>query len=80
MCPDRLAATCDIRAGIIAKFGVGGLALVTLMAGAMVLVMGFTSLGAAVKFIPRPTRRKRRNMPYLVIRDKRGFMPYALES
>jgi sulfate permease, SulP family len=43
-----------IVAGIIAKFGVGGLALVTLMAGAMLLIMGFTGLGAAVKFIPRP--------------------------
>jgi sulfate permease, SulP family len=43
-----------IVAGIIAKFGVGGLALVTLMAGAILLVMGFTGLGAAVKFIPRP--------------------------
>jgi SulP family sulfate permease len=43
-----------IVAGIITKFGVGGLALVTLMAGAILLVMGFTGLGAAVKFIPRP--------------------------
>lgn len=43
-----------IVAGIVAKFGVGGLALVTLMAGAILLVMGFTGLGAAVKFIPRP--------------------------
>jgi sulfate permease, SulP family len=43
-----------IVAGIIAKFGVGGLALVTLMAGAILLVMGFTGLGSAVKFIPRP--------------------------
>src|SRR3954468_15740736 len=43
-----------IVAGIIGKFGVGGLALVTLMAGAILLVMGFTGLGAAVKFIPRP--------------------------
>src|SRR5690349_6836099 len=43
-----------IVAAIVAKFGVGGLALVTLMAGAMLLVMGFTGLGSAVKFIPRP--------------------------
>jgi SulP family sulfate permease len=43
-----------IVAGIVAKFGVGGLALVTMMAGAMLLVMGLTGLGAAVKFIPRP--------------------------
>src|SRR5580693_1438321 len=41
-----------IVAGIVAKFGVPGLALVTLMAGAMVIVMGLTGLGAALKFIP----------------------------
>src|SRR5947209_1984048 len=43
-----------IVAGIVAKFGTSGLALVTLMAGVMLLVMGLTRLGAAVKFIPRP--------------------------
>ncbi len=43
-----------IVAGIIAKFGIGGLALVTLMAGVMLIVMGATGLGSAVRFIPRP--------------------------
>lgn len=43
-----------IVAGIVAKFGTAGLALVTMMAGAMLVVMGLTGLGAAVKFIPRP--------------------------
>lgn len=43
-----------IVAGIIAKFGVSGLALVTLMAGGILVVMGITGLGSAVKFIPRP--------------------------
>ncbi len=43
-----------IVAGIVAKFGTSGLALVTLMAGAMLVVMGLTRLGTAVKFIPRP--------------------------
>ncbi|MDQ1470553.1 MAG: sulfate permease, SulP family [Bryobacterales bacterium] len=43
-----------IVAGIVANFGVGGLALVTMMAGAMLLVMGATGLGSAVRFIPRP--------------------------
>lgn len=43
-----------IVAGIVGKFGVSGLALVTLMAGAMLVLMGLTGLGAAVKFIPRP--------------------------
>jgi SulP family sulfate permease len=43
-----------IVAGIIAKFGVSGLLIVTVMAGAILVVMGFTGLGTAVKFIPRP--------------------------
>ena len=43
-----------IVAGIVAKFGVSGLALVSLMAGLLLLIMGFTGLGAAVKYIPRP--------------------------
>ena len=43
-----------IVAGIVAKFGLGGLALVGIMAGVMLLFMGFTGLGAAVKYIPRP--------------------------
>ncbi len=43
-----------IVAGIVAKFGISGLALVTLMAGIMLVFMGITGLGAAVKFIPRP--------------------------
>src|SRR5215468_5314143 len=43
-----------IVAGIIAKFGAGGLALVTLMAGAILVLMGATGLGTAVRFIPRP--------------------------
>ena len=43
-----------IVAGIVLKFGLGGLALVGIMAGVMLLFMGFTGLGAAVKYIPRP--------------------------
>ena len=43
-----------IVAGIVAKFGVSGLALVGLMAGLLLLIMGFTGLGTAVKYIPRP--------------------------
>ncbi len=43
-----------IVAGIIARFGVSGLLLVTLMAGGLLVVMGLTGLGAAVKYIPRP--------------------------
>lgn len=43
-----------IVAGIIAKFGISGLSAVTLIAGALLVVMGATGLGTAVKFIPRP--------------------------
>jgi len=43
-----------IVAGIIAKFGLGGLAVVTLMAGALLILMGATGLGSSVRFIPRP--------------------------
>lgn len=42
-----------IVAGIVARFGMSGLAMVTLMAGVILVVMGLTGLGAAVKFIPR---------------------------
>src|SRR4051812_27807420 len=40
--------------GIVAKHGYDGLVLATLMAGVMLVVMGFSRLGAAVKFIPYP--------------------------
>ena len=43
-----------IVAGIIAKFGMSGLLVVTLMAGGILVFMGLTGLGMAVKFIPRP--------------------------
>jgi sulfate permease, SulP family len=43
-----------IVAGIVVKFGVAGLALVGIMAGLLLLVMGLTGLGSAVKYIPRP--------------------------
>lgn len=43
-----------IVAGIVAKFGLSGLSLVALMAGVILVVMGLTGLGTAVKYIPRP--------------------------
>ncbi|MCU1261201.1 MAG: sulfate transporter [Bryobacterales bacterium] len=43
-----------IVAGIVARFGLSGLLMVTMMAGALLVLMGVTGLGAAVKFIPRP--------------------------
>ncbi len=43
-----------IVAGIVAKFGISGLSLVGIMAGVLLLVMGITGLGTAVRYIPRP--------------------------
>jgi SulP family sulfate permease len=43
-----------IVAGIVEKFGMAGLVVATIMAGIMLIVMGLTGLGTAVKFIPRP--------------------------
>ena len=43
-----------IVAGIIAKHGVSGLFVCTMMAGVLLILMGITGLGSAVKFIPRP--------------------------
>lgn len=42
-----------IVAGIVARFGMSGLATVTLMAGLILVLMGVTGLGTAVRFIPR---------------------------
>jgi SulP family sulfate permease len=43
-----------IVAGIIAQHGLSGLLMVTMMAGFILLILGFTGLGSAVRFIPRP--------------------------
>lgn len=43
-----------IVGGIVLQFGAAGLSLVTAMAGVLLLIMGLTGLGGAVKFIPRP--------------------------
>src|SRR5271168_924963 len=40
--------------GIVAKYGVDGLYMCTLMAGVILVILGATGLGTAVKFIPRP--------------------------
>src|SRR5207253_7151284 len=40
--------------GIVAKHGVDGLFMCTLMAGVILLILGVTGMGTAVKFIPRP--------------------------
>jgi len=43
-----------VIAGILAKHGIHGLFLCTMMAGVMLVIMGLTGLGKAVQFIPRP--------------------------
>jgi len=43
-----------IVAGIVATHGVDGLFMCTLMAGALLVALGLTGMGTAVRFIPRP--------------------------
>jgi len=40
--------------GIVQKHGIDGLAIATIMAGVILVVMGFAKLGAMIKFIPHP--------------------------
>jgi SulP family sulfate permease len=40
--------------GIVARHGVDGLYVCTMMAGVMLVLLGVTGLGAVVKFLPRP--------------------------
>ena len=43
-----------IVAGIVAKFGYAGLAIATIMAGALLVAMAIARLGNVIKFIPYP--------------------------
>src|ERR1700675_406821 len=43
-----------VIAGIVAVHGVEGLFMCTVMAGVILIIMGLTGMGTAVKFIPRP--------------------------
>jgi SulP family sulfate permease len=43
-----------VVAAIIGQHGISGLYMVTVLAGVILLIMAFTGLGTAVKFIPRP--------------------------
>ena len=43
-----------VIAGIIAAHGVDGLFMCTVMAGILLVAMGVTGMGSAIKFIPRP--------------------------
>jgi SulP family sulfate permease len=40
--------------GIVQQYGVGGLTVATMMAGAILIVLGLSKLGGAIKFIPAP--------------------------
>src|SRR5205085_12400241 len=43
-----------VVAGIVAVHGVDGLFMCTMMAGLLLIILGATGMGTAVKFIPRP--------------------------
>jgi SulP family sulfate permease len=43
-----------VVAGIVAQHGLDGLFMCTLMAGVVLVLMGLTGIGSAVKYIPRP--------------------------
>jgi SulP family sulfate permease len=43
-----------VVAGIVALHGVDGLFMCTVMAGTLLMILGVTGMGSAVKFIPRP--------------------------
>ena len=43
-----------VVSGIVAKYGVSGLFMCTMMAGVMLVILGLTGSGNAVRFIPRP--------------------------
>lgn len=43
-----------VVAGIVQKHGIDGLYMCTMMAGVLLMILGVTGLGTAVKFIPRP--------------------------
>src|SRR4051812_34337574 len=43
-----------VVSGIVAAYGVDGLFMCTLMAGVILVLLGITGLGTAVKYIPRP--------------------------
>src|SRR5580692_3017424 len=40
--------------GIVSRYGIDGLFMCTMMAGVLLVILGITGLGTAVKYIPRP--------------------------
>jgi SulP family sulfate permease len=43
-----------VVAGIVAKHGIDGLYMCTLIAGVLLMILGLTGMGTAIKYIPRP--------------------------
>src|SRR5687768_6860276 len=43
-----------VVSGIVAEYGLDGLFMCTMMAGVLLVIMGLTGTGTAVRFIPRP--------------------------
>src|SRR5579884_454835 len=43
-----------VVAGIVTAYGVDGLFMCTIMAGAILVLLGVTGMGSAVKYLPRP--------------------------
>src|SRR5215510_6753363 len=43
-----------VVSGIVAKYGIDGLLMCTGIAGVLLIILGVTGFGTAVKFIPRP--------------------------
>src|SRR6478672_8641910 len=43
-----------VVAGIVAAYGIDGLFMCTMMAGVLLVILGATGMGSAVRFIPRP--------------------------
>jgi SulP family sulfate permease len=43
-----------VVAGIVSEYGVSGLYMCTMMAGVLLVILGATGMGTAVKYLPRP--------------------------
>src|SRR5688572_4801702 len=71
-----------VVAGIIQQYGVDGLFMCTMMAGVVLVLMGLTGTGTAVRFIPRPVVIGFTNGIALVIASTqlKDFFGIALEE
>src|SRR5713101_3349747 len=43
-----------VVAGIVSRYGLDGLFTITMMAGVILIALGLSGMGSAVRFIPRP--------------------------